>query len=109
MNAFAALAEPRRKQIVSLLAEHGEMSASDIVKRFKVSPPAISQHLKVLKEHNLVAAKKDAQRRLYSINPDGLNEMTDYIEGVRKMWEARLDRLESYLNTLQAERKEKKK
>ncbi|SMF12203.1 ArsR/SmtB family transcription factor [Pseudobacteriovorax antillogorgiicola] len=102
MNAFAALAEPRRQEIVSLLAEQGEMTASDIVKRFKVSAPAISQHLKVLREHSLVEVKKDAQRRLYSINPKGLNEMTDYLDGVRRMWEARLDRLEEYLNDLQS-------
>ena len=53
-KAFAALAEPRRKEIVSLLAQNREMTAMEIVQKFKVSGPAISQHLKVLREHNLV-------------------------------------------------------
>ena len=86
MNAFAALADPRRQDIIRLLAKNGEMSSSDIVNSFDVSAPAISQHLRILRSHQLVSVKKDAQRRLYSINPDGLDEISKYIDEVRRVW-----------------------
>lgn len=107
VNAFAALAEPRRQEIVSMLAERGELSASEISQKFKISAPAVSQHLKVLKNNNLVLVKKDAQRRLYSLNPDGLQEMTEFLQKVRAKWEARFDRLDQYLKKLQQEKKNK--
>lgn len=58
MNGFAALAEPRRKEIMCLLAESGEMTASQICQSFDISAPAVSQHLKILRENQLVTVKK---------------------------------------------------
>jgi DNA-binding transcriptional ArsR family regulator len=97
---FSALADPKRRRIVELLAT-GEMSAGDINKHFRVSGPAISQHLKVLRDAHLVRVKVDAQRRLYSLDPKGLDELDRWMKSVRKLWSSRLDALEA---TLKAKR-----
>ena len=80
MELFAALAEPTRKQIVETLAKQGQMSASDIYALFDVSAPAISQHLKVLREAELVFVEKQAQRRLYDINPAKVQELESWAQ-----------------------------
>jgi DNA-binding transcriptional ArsR family regulator len=69
---FEAVADPTRRHILQLLATNGQLPASDIYKRFAVSHPAISQHLKVLRVAKLVRVEKKAQQRLYQINPNGL-------------------------------------
>lgn len=98
MNTFAALADNTRKEIIELLCTKGEMTATDISNNFKISKPAVSQHLKVLKEVNLVEMKKDAQRRLYSIHPDGLEEIASWAKKMTEFWEKRLDVLDNFLN-----------
>ena len=97
MDIFYAVAEPRRREIVQVLAVNGELSASAISKKFNISAPAISQHLKVLREANLVTMKKSAQQRLYTINLEGLNEIEDWLKKLNDVWEARYDRLEELL------------
>lgn len=69
MDKLYALAEPTRRTILEMLAKEGQLSATEISDRFNVSPSAISQHLKVLREANLVLMEKRAQQRLYRINP----------------------------------------
>jgi DNA-binding transcriptional ArsR family regulator len=96
MTGFEALAEPTRRRIVELLAA-GERAAGDIVAEFDVSAPAISQHLKVLREAGLVRVRVDAQRRIYGLDPDGLTEIDGWLERVRRYWGARLDALEREL------------
>ena len=96
METFAALADPKRRRIVELLAT-GEMAAGDINKHFRVSGPAISQHLKVLRAAHLVRVRVDAQRRVYSLDPKGLDELEEWLMGVRKFWSGRLDALERVL------------
>ena len=96
MAGFEALAEPTRRRIVELLAA-GERSAGDIVAEFDVSAPAISQHLKVLREAGLVRVRVDAQRRIYGLEPDGLAEIDGWLERVRRFWGASLDTLEREL------------
>ena len=96
MHAFSALADPTRRQIVELLAD-GERTASDIVRHFEVSAPAISQHLKVLKAARLVTARADAQRRVYRLAPEGLDEIDAWMDEVRSYWSGRLDELERAL------------
>jgi DNA-binding transcriptional ArsR family regulator len=96
MTGFEALAEPNRRRIVELLAA-GERSAGDIVAEFDVSAPAISQHLKVLREAGLVRVRVDGQRRIYGLDPDGLAEIDGWLERVRRFWGARLDALEREL------------
>jgi DNA-binding transcriptional ArsR family regulator len=98
---FTALADPKRRRIVELLATTagGEMSAGDINKHFRVSGPAISQHLKVLRDAHLVRVKVDAQRRLYSLDPRGLEELDEWMASIRKLWGSRLDALEATLRS----------
>ncbi len=96
MLSFAALADPTRRQIVEMLA-HRELPAGEIAARFNVSPPAISQHLKVLREAGLVSVRIDAQRRIYGIDPAGFAELDQWLAQVRRFWSGRLDALENQL------------
>jgi len=75
MDAFLALAEPTRRNIMEMLAANGNLSASDIYSNFESTPPAISQHLKVLREANLVRVEKRAQKRIYYVNPGPMKEL----------------------------------
>lgn len=100
MLAFTALAEPTRFRIVEMLATNGRMPVGEIGKQFSASAPAISQHLKVLKEANLVQVEINAQQRIYSLNPSGIMEIEQWISKMRTDWEQSFDRLEQYLKTV---------
>ncbi|MGI9224043.1 MAG: ArsR/SmtB family transcription factor [Woeseiaceae bacterium] len=91
-----ALADPTRRQIIQSLAG-GETAFGDIADKFEMSRPAVSQHLKVLREAGLVAVRKDAQRRIYRIEASGLREVDEWLEKVRRFWDERLDDLERVL------------
>ena len=93
MMPFAALGDPTRFRIVELLAANGRMPVSQIGKEFTVSAPAISQHLKVLKEAKLVQVEVQAQQRIYSLNPAGIGQIEDWVSQVRQTWEKRFDEL----------------
>ena len=105
MDSFAAIAEPRRREIVMLLANEGALTVTDIVQKFNVTPPAISQHLKILKQANLVQVERRAQQRIYSLNTEGFDTMESFLSEIKKLWEGRLDRLDRYLVKLLKERK----
>jgi len=94
MNALEALAEPTRRRIVELLAER-ERSAGEIASHFRTSRPGISRHLRVLREHGLVRAREDGQRRLYSLDPVPLQELDEWLQQYRQFWDNRLDALET--------------
>ena len=96
MLAFEALADSTRRQIVEMLSQR-ELSAGEIAGKFEMSGPAISQHLKVLRESHVVNVRVAAQRRIYSIDPAGLAEIDDWLERVRRFWAGRLDTLENQL------------
>jgi DNA-binding transcriptional ArsR family regulator len=81
MEVFEAIAQPKRRVILQLLAR-GEMSAGEVASRFDVTPPAISQHLKVLKETGLVSERRDGTRRLYSVRPEGLDDLHGFLAEV---------------------------
>lgn len=89
MEVFEALAQPKRRQILQLLAA-GELSAGEVASHFTVTQPAVSQHLKVLKESGLVAERRDGTRRMYSVRPEGLADLHDFLAEVLP---ARLERL----------------
>jgi len=91
-----ALADPTRRQIIQSLA-CGETAFGDIAEQFEMSRPAVSQHLKVLREAGLVAVRRDAQRRIYRIEASGLREIDEWLEKVRRFWDGRLDDLERVL------------
>src|SRR5262245_6090127 len=97
LAALQVLAEPRRLQILDLLRE-GERPVGELVDRLGVSQPAVSKHLRVLKQAGLVEARADAQRRLYRIRPEPLAELDDWLASYRELWTTHLDRLESHLD-----------
>ena len=98
MNGFAALADPVRRTIVDLLAA-GERDAGAIAGEFSISRPAISRHLRVLREAGLVNVRVEAQRRVYSVRPEGLMAVDDWLAKYRRFWDERLDALEHALLT----------
>ncbi len=97
MDVFSALAEPTRRDIVELLALNGQLSATDISNNFTVSPPAISQHLKVLRDTKLVQVEKRAQQRLYQLNPAKISELDSWVKKMTHLWEVRFDTLNEVL------------
>ena len=97
MQAFAALADPTRRHIVEVLAK-GERSAGDLAQRFTLTQPAISQHLRTLRDAGLVNVRRDAQRRIYSLNAHGLAEIDAWLSRYRKFWKTHLDALERALH-----------
>ena len=96
MDRFAALSDPTRRHIVELLGA-GERTAGAIGENFPISAPAVSQHLKALREAGLVRVRVDGTRRIYSLDPDGLADMEDWFARVRAFWNQRLDVLEREL------------
>lgn len=109
MNAFAALADNTRREIVKLVARNGELTSTEISQNFRMSPPAISQHLKVLKEAEVLHMKKEAQKRIYSLNKSGINEMEDWLLDIKNLWNKRLDNLGKYLLKIKKEKLRDKK
>jgi len=97
MDIFYALADPTRRKILELLASQGQLSATEIYANFTASPPAISQHLKVLREARLVTMQKRAQQHIYQINPEAMIELQDWSQQLAQQWNQRLDALEELL------------
>ena len=91
-----ALADPTRRRIVELLAE-GERSAGELASEFRTSRPGVSRHLRVLREHGLVHAREEGQRRLYSLDPTPLAELDSWLARYRPFWANRLDALDTEL------------
>ena len=96
LTAFDVLGEPRRREILDLL-RGGERPVGDLVDHLNLSQPAVSKHLRVLKEAGMVHVRSDAQRRLYRINPQPFEELDEWLAPYRVFWSAHLDRLESHL------------
>ncbi|TGK84674.1 ArsR family transcriptional regulator [Leptospira bourretii] len=109
MNAFAVLADETRRDIVRLVAKNGELTSTEISQNFQMSPPAVSQHLKLLKEAKILNVKKEAQKRIYSLNQQGMKEMEDWIIEIKNLWVKRLDKLDRYVMKLKMERSNDKK
>lgn len=97
LAALQVLAEPRRLAILELLRD-GERPVGELVDRLRVSQPAVSKHLRVLKEAGLVEARPEGQRRLYRIRPDPLAELDEWLGAYRQLWTTHLDRLEEHLD-----------
>jgi DNA-binding transcriptional ArsR family regulator len=97
MTVFAALADPTRVRILDLLSRR-ERSVGELVDQFELTQPAVSQHLRVLKEAGLVASRADAQRRVYRINAAPLRQLDRWLQRYRKFWSDELDSLERHLD-----------
>mgnify|MGYP001181031868 FL=1 len=102
-DLFSAVADPTRRRILELLAGRGQMSATEISDHFPVSAQAVSQHLKVLLQANLVSVERRAQQRLYRLNPDAIAELEQWTAGLRERWSRRLDRLDLALKAARHE------
>jgi DNA-binding transcriptional ArsR family regulator len=98
-SAFAILAEPSRRAILSLLAS-SEQSVGDIEEHLQLPQPSISKHLRVLREAGFVESRVDAQRRLYRIRPEPLMEVDAWLEPFRRLWSAHVDALERHLDRM---------
>ncbi|MGH2756443.1 MAG: metalloregulator ArsR/SmtB family transcription factor [Actinomycetota bacterium] len=88
-SAFRAIADPRRREILRLVRDR-ELTAGEIASHFEISQPGVSQHLRVLRESNLLVERRDGTRRLYRANLEGLAELVEHLGW---MWDQGLDRL----------------
>ena len=97
LAALEVLAEPRRREILDVLRD-GEQPVGELVGRLGLSQPAVSKHLRVLRDAGLVEARADAQRRLYRIRPEPLADLDEWLASYRQLWTTHLDRLEAHLD-----------
>ena len=95
-GTFAALADPIRRRILKRL-QQGEASAGELAKPFDVSQPAVSRHLRVLEDANLIVRRRDGQRLLSRLNPDPLREAWAWVNEYAAYWDSKLDRLDTVL------------
>lgn len=100
MDIFSALADPNRRRIIELIAASGQLTATDVSNKFDISAPAISQHLKVLRDAKLIDMKKKAQQRIYSINNSSFEDITSWIQRLKDIWEEKYNRLDKLLDTM---------
>ncbi len=98
MDGFTAVADPTRRKIVETLALHGQLSATQISDQFSITAQAISQHLKILREANVLYMEKRAQRRLYRLNAASLKDIEAWAHRISELWEARFDAIQVILD-----------
>lgn len=103
-DTFSALADPTRRAILARLAS-GEASVTELAEPFEISMPAVTKHLKVLERAGLITRGREAQWRPCRLEAKPLREAADWIEHYRTFWEQSLDRLDAYLQQLQAQEK----
>jgi DNA-binding transcriptional ArsR family regulator len=101
IETLRALAEPNRFQIVELLLD-GPRPVGDMVDRLRLRQPQVSKHLRVLSEAGLVDVRVDAQRRIYALRPEPLQELEVWLERYRRLWEGNFQRLDALLDELKA-------
>lgn len=100
-DPFQAIADPHRREILSLLATR-PLTVKKLAENFSISRPAISKHVKILAECGLVTVEQKGRERHCSARYDGLSEVSDWVEQYRRFWEAKLDALDVYLKELQS-------
>jgi DNA-binding transcriptional ArsR family regulator len=99
VTVFEVLAEPNRRRILDLLRP-AERPVGELVAQLELSQPAVSKHLRILRESGLVEVRGDAQRRLYRVRPEPLHAIDDWLGPYRRMWGSRLDDLERHLDEI---------
>lgn len=107
-SAFEIVAEPNRRAILSLLAS-SEHSVGDIERRLRMSQPTVSKHLRVLRDAGFVESTVDAQRRLYRLKPEPLQELDEWLAPFRRLWSTHIDALERHLDRMHRSTSSKKK
>jgi DNA-binding transcriptional ArsR family regulator len=98
-----ALADPTRRAMLARLRK-GEATVNELAGPFAMSLPAVSRHIKVLETAGLITRTRSAQQRPCQLSPDGLKEVDDWLNAYREVWEDRLNRLETYLQTIKAKK-----
>jgi DNA-binding transcriptional ArsR family regulator len=98
-SAFAIIAEPNRRAILSLLSS-SDRSVGEIEQQLRIPQPSVSKHLRVLREAGFVEARVDAQRRLYRIRPEPLMEVDAWLVPFRRFWSTHVDALERHLDRM---------
>jgi DNA-binding transcriptional ArsR family regulator len=98
-DAFNAVAEPRRRQILDVLAG-GERPVNDLVDLLGLAQPQVSKHLRVLREVGAVDVREDGRRRVYRLNGEALKPIHDWVKGYERSWTERFDRLDAVLEEL---------
>jgi DNA-binding transcriptional ArsR family regulator len=98
-SAFDIIAEPNRRAILSLLVS-SQQSVGEIERRLRMSQPAVSKHLRVLRDAGFVESTVDAQRRLYQLKPESLQEVDAWLAQFRRFWNAHVDALERHLDRM---------
>ena len=107
-GTLGALAEPNRLRIVELLRQ-GPFSVNEIADRLELSQPLASKHLKVLRQAGLVRVRAEAQQRLYELQPEPFEQLETWIVSFRRLWEDRLDSLDSYVREMKRTQRHTKK
>ncbi|HUO34662.1 MAG TPA: metalloregulator ArsR/SmtB family transcription factor [Candidatus Acidoferrum sp.] len=107
-SVFEVIAEPNRRAILSLLVS-SERSVGEIERRLRMPQPAVSKHLRVLREAGFVESTVDAQRRLYRLNPEPLQELDAWLAQFRRFWSAHVDALERHLDRMDSSTPTRKK
>jgi DNA-binding transcriptional ArsR family regulator len=97
-DVYVAIADPTRRALLRRLADEGEKNVSDLTVPFSISQPAVSKHLRILRQAGLVRSRKEGRLRLYEINPRKLRHVHDWVSHFEKYWDAKLDALGEYLN-----------
>ena len=98
-SLFAIIAEPNRRAILSLLVS-SQQSVGEIERRLRMPQPTVSKHLRVLRDAGFVESTVDAQRRLYRLKPEPLQEVDDWLDQFRRFWSERVDALERHLDRM---------
>jgi DNA-binding transcriptional ArsR family regulator len=108
LSVFEAIAEPSRRAILSLLAS-SERSVGEIERKLRIPQPTVSKHLRVLREAGFVEAAVDAQRRLYRLRPEPLQEVDSWLAQFRQFWSRHVDALERHLDDVAQSAPEKRR
>lgn len=107
-DVFQAIADPTRREIINMIA-HQPLNVNSVAGNFDVSRTAIYKHVKILTECGLIVVRQHGRERYYEAKLQKLNDVSDWVEQYRKLWNAKFDSLEEYLNKLQTKKKKNAK
>jgi DNA-binding transcriptional ArsR family regulator len=105
-DVFQAIADPTRREIIHMIARKS-LNLNSVAEHFDMSRPAISKHIKILTECGLVEIRQQGRERFCEAKLEKLNQVSNWVAQYKKFWEAKLDSLDEYLNTLQTKKKKK--
>jgi DNA-binding transcriptional ArsR family regulator len=104
-DVYAAIADPTRRALLLRLAEEGERNVSELLTPFSISQPAVSKHLRILREAGLVRSRREGRLRLYEIEAGKLRQVYDWVAHFERFWDRKLDALGDYLDKQKRKRK----